>query len=114
VLLYVFLYDLIGEEIYKWVGEESSGQISSMPIFDQNKKPHNPLVNSGAIMLCALVINLNKNILDIIQLYKKASNTDNLDIDYDLSQQMRLCGHSNNALASLMLAREIFPNYETP
>jgi glutaminase len=84
-LLYVFLYDLIGEEIYKWVGEESSGQLSSMPIFDHNKKPHNPLVNSGAIMLCALVINLNKNILDIIQLYKKASNTDNLDIDYDLS-----------------------------
>jgi glutaminase len=47
---------MIGEEVHKWVGEEPSGVAFNAPIFDKLGRPHNPMVNSGAIMVCALIV----------------------------------------------------------
>jgi glutaminase len=35
VMAYAFLYDQIGEEVHKWVGEEPSGAAFNAPIFDK-------------------------------------------------------------------------------
>jgi glutaminase len=44
------------DELYKWIGKEPSGNKFNTPIFDNYKRPHNALVNSGALMVCSLII----------------------------------------------------------
>jgi glutaminase len=41
--------------VHKWVGDEPSGGLSNAPIFDSSNKPHNPLVDSGSLVICALL-----------------------------------------------------------
>jgi len=53
---YSYLYERIGEKIHDFVGEEPSGLIFNAPEFDRNGKPHNPMVNAGAIMVCGLLV----------------------------------------------------------
>jgi glutaminase len=60
---------MIGDEVHKWVGEEPSGVAFNAPIFDKLGRPHNPMVNAGAIMVCSLVIYQNKGLDDIIEFY---------------------------------------------
>ena len=65
---YAYLYNEIGEEVHKYVGEEPSGEMFNAPVFDNNK-PHNPMINSGAIMVCALLVHYNKKIEDVVKFY---------------------------------------------
>lgn len=60
---------MIGDEVHKWVGEEPSGVAFNAPIFDKLGRPHNPMVNAGAIMTCALIVSQGKTIFDIIEFY---------------------------------------------
>lgn len=45
-----------GDYLHKWVGEEPSGAPFNLPIFDQVGRPHNPMVNSGAILVSTLLV----------------------------------------------------------
>jgi glutaminase len=60
---------MIGDEVHKWVGEEPSGVAFNAPIFDKLGRPHNPMVNAGAIMVCSLIMYQNKSHEDIIDFY---------------------------------------------
>ena len=51
--------------MHKWVGEEPSGVAFNAPVFDRQGRPHNPMVNAGAIMICALLVKEGKTIQDI-------------------------------------------------
>jgi glutaminase len=68
-MAYSYLYDLIGERVHKFVGEEPSGVAFNEPVFDKNGRPHNPMVNAGAIMVCALLRKNGKTIEDLINFY---------------------------------------------
>ena len=57
VVTYSYLHNLIGDEVHKYVGEEPSGVAFNAPIFDKLGRPHNPMVNAGAIMVCSLIVN---------------------------------------------------------
>jgi len=65
-------------------------------------------------MICSLIIEKNKGINDIVEFYKKASNTSNIDIDYDLSVHLKSEGHRVAAIANLMLSKGIFPKFGSP
>jgi glutaminase len=60
---------MIGEEVHRWVGEEPSGLAFNAPMFDRFNRPHNPMVNAGAIMVASLIVNQGKTINDIIEFY---------------------------------------------
>ena len=53
---YAFIHNVMGDDVHKWVGEEPSGVAFNAPVFDKQGRPHNPMVNAGAIMVCALIV----------------------------------------------------------
>ena len=67
------------------------------------------MINSGAIMVCALLVYYNKKIEDVVNFFSVASNTKNVKIDYELAYEEKIVAHTNNALASLMLSNKAFP-----
>lgn len=57
-LLYaIAMHELKPEEVHKYVGQEPSGEIADMIKLDYNNKPHNPMINTGAITMCSLLRN---------------------------------------------------------
>jgi len=43
------------EKVHQYIGRESSGKPYNSICVDKNRKPHNPLINAGAIMACSLI-----------------------------------------------------------
>lgn len=54
----VCLNELGTDTVHQYVGQEPSGRMFNELSLDFNNKPHNPLLNSGAIMSCAILLNL--------------------------------------------------------
>jgi len=114
VMTYAYLHDLYckkgnGQEVHKWVGEEPSGQVFNAPVFDKLNRPHNPMVNAGAIMVSTLLVNEGKTVEDFQNFYMRASCAERADIDLPLYKEEALTGNTNHALRSLMLARGAYP-----
>ena len=46
-----------GDKIHQYVGEEPSGVAFNEAVFDSLGRPHNPMVNAGAIMVSTILVN---------------------------------------------------------
>jgi glutaminase len=95
------------------VGEEPSGAVFNEPIFDGRGRPHNPMVNAGAIMVSTLLVNEGLTIHDFQNFYMRASSTEDAEIDIPLYKDEALTGNTNHALRSLMLANRAYPKKST-
>ncbi len=98
-----------GDDVHKYVGEEPSGVVFNAPVFDKLGRPHNPMVNAGAIMVSTLLVNEGKTIEDFQHFYMRASNAKRADIDLPLYKEEALTGCTNHALRSLMLSKGVYP-----
>jgi hypothetical protein len=79
------------------------------PVFDKHNRPHNPMVNAGAMMISTLLVNEGKTIEDLMDFYMRASSSTRADIDLPLYKEEALTGSTNHALRSLMLSRGMYP-----
>ncbi|XP_078384438.1 glutaminase kidney isoform, mitochondrial-like isoform X2 [Oculina patagonica] len=50
----IVLEDLTAEVVHEYVGKEPSGQTFNYLHLNNHDQPHNPMLNSGALVLCAL------------------------------------------------------------
>ena len=114
VVAFAMLYEIYHRrgntrEVYKYVGVEPSGTYFNAPVFDKKNRPHNPMVNAGAMMISTLLVNEGKTIEDLMDFYMRASSSTRADIDLPLYKEEALTGSTNHALRSLMLSRGMYP-----
>jgi len=99
--------------VHKYVGEEPSGVVFNAPVFDSKGRPHNPMVNAGAMMVSTLLVNEGKTVEDFQNFYMKACTPKRADIDLSLYKEEAMTGCNNHALRSLMLGKGRYPKKET-
>ena len=118
VVAFAMLYEIYhrrgdAEGVYKFVGVEPSGTYFNAPVFDKHNRPHNPMVNAGAMMISTLLVNEGKTIEDLMDFFMRASSSKRADIDLPLYKEEALTGSTNHALRSLMLSRGMYPTKAT-
>ena len=113
VLSLSFAYKLMGEKIWKRVGVEPSGSAfnSLVQLEYSNGIPRNPLINSGAIVVCDILMSQLKNPEEeLIQFIRNI--TDNQKINYNLkvANSEKKQGYKNSAMTHLMKSYENIKN----
>lgn len=87
----IALEDMGEDYVHNYVGREPSGQAFNELLLNKNGKPHNPLINSGAIMTTSLI----KNNLQLSERFEYIMNKWN-----DLSGNIYKVGFNNSVYLS--------------
>eukprot|EP00096_Caligus_rogercresseyi_P012417 TRINITY_DN519_c0_g1_i1.p1 TRINITY_DN519_c0_g1~~TRINITY_DN519_c0_g1_i1.p1 ORF type:complete len:599 (+),score=132.84 TRINITY_DN519_c0_g1_i1:61-1857(+) len=103
--------------VHKYQGHEPSGRMFNEIVIDRNGKPHNPMINSGAIMSVAILLNLVKpemNMSDkfeyLYQFFKKMAGYEFVGFDNSIFISERDSADRNNSLAYFMRVNNCFPS----
>ncbi|CAJ0575179.1 unnamed protein product, partial [Mesorhabditis spiculigera] len=113
-----FTYALVHEEIgpellHSFVGQEPSGRLFNEICLDHSKKPHNPLINAGAIM-CAALMQQGAQIADrfdfaLRQFRGFAGNIGHVGFNNSVFLSERDTADRNYALSYYMREHKCFP-----
>ncbi|KYG76998.1 L-glutaminase [Roseivirga ehrenbergii] len=107
VLSLVLAYELEGEKLWKRVGVEPSGTaFNSLVQLEHDKGiPRNPLINSGALVVCDILVDHLKNSKQtFIEYIRKVADNDSINYNEKVAQSEKEHGYRNAALINLMKA----------
>lgn len=113
-ILYCIARDQLDyETVHKYVGREPSGQKFNAFILDSENKPHNPMINAGAIMISSLIKpNYEPSErFDLIKDYltEMTGHMGHFGFDNSVFLSERRHASRNNALAYFMQEHNAFP-----
>lgn len=112
---YCIAQSLLGSKnLHKYVGYEPSGQKFNAFILNDENKPHNPMINAGAIMVTSLIIPEQEPAerFDFIMSEMKKMSGYSGALGFDNSVYLSECNHAhrNYALSHFMAEKKIFPD----
>ncbi|MFA8451578.1 MAG: glutaminase A [Bacteroidales bacterium] len=112
-IIYCLAQEEVGaKKVHEHVGFEPSGLGFNELSLDRNKKPHNPMINAGAIM-CSSLIKRKENIADkfdfVMQKMKELCNPTDISFNNSVYLSERQTADRNFALAYYMRENNAFP-----
>ncbi|KAK6632317.1 hypothetical protein RUM44_007358 [Polyplax serrata] len=116
-LTYAIALENLGEEVvHKYVGQEPSGRNFNELVLDSNMQPHNPMINAGAILVCALLKTLVKPEMTLAEkfdftmnYFKRLAGNEYLGFNNAVFLSEREAADRNYALGFLMREHKCFP-----
>uniref|UniRef100_A0A914YRI9 glutaminase n=1 Tax=Panagrolaimus superbus TaxID=310955 RepID=A0A914YRI9_9BILA len=104
--------DLGADMVHHFVGQEPSGRLFNDICLDTNNKPHNPMVNSGAIIVSSLIKN-TWNMADrfdhMLTEYRKIAGGEFVGFNNAVFLSERATADRNFALSYYMKENKCFP-----
>lgn len=94
-----------GDELWNRVGVEPSGNPfnSLWQLENEKGKPRNPLINSGAIVICDILCSVCRDPLDeLISFVRELSGIRTIDYNRAMAQSEKSIGFRNSALINMM------------
>ncbi|OXU23900.1 hypothetical protein TSAR_011441 [Trichomalopsis sarcophagae] len=116
-LTYAIALERLGQEVvHKYVGQEPSGRNFNELVLDHNKKPHNPMINAGAILVCSLLKVLIKPEMTLAEkfdftmnYFKRLAGGENLGFNNAVFLSEREAADRNYALGFYMREHGCYP-----
>lgn len=91
----IALSELGADSVHKYIGQEPSGRNFNELVLDYSKKPHNPMINAGAIAVCSLILSLVKPSMSISDKF-----------DFVASYMKRMCGYEFSGFSNATFLSE--------
>lgn len=112
MLNYCITVDQLGEEyVHSRVGQEPSGQKYNAMILNPQNKPHNPFINSGAIMVCSLIgkgLEHSARYSHVVKSWQRLCADRPIFFNNTVFLSERNSNETNIALAYLMKSKNVF------
>ncbi|XP_037035921.1 glutaminase liver isoform, mitochondrial isoform X2 [Bradysia coprophila] len=116
-LTYAIALEKLGQDlVHQYVGQEPSGRNFNELVLDYNKKPHNPMINAGAILVCSLLKTLVKPEMTLaekfdytMQWFRRLSGGDNFGFNNAVFLSEREAADRNYALGFYMREHKCYP-----
>jgi len=115
---YAMCLDHLGADVVqKYIGREPSGRNFNEIVLDHNGQPHNPMINSGAIMSAALLLYLVKPEMSVSEKYEyvhdffsRMCGREHVGFQNSVFLSERDTADRNQALAYFMRESKCFPD----
>ncbi|XP_071440988.1 glutaminase liver isoform, mitochondrial-like [Hetaerina americana] len=116
-LSYAIALDELGADlVHQFVGQEPSGRMFNELVLDHNKKPHNPMINAGAILVASLLKTLVRPEMTLaekfdftINYFKKLAGGEYLGFNNAVFLSEREAADRNYALGFYMRENKCYP-----
>ena len=110
---YCIVHDALGEEkVHQHIGREPSGRSFNEMALNKDGLPHNPLINSGAIMSCALLkpeLDMSDRFDHVLKTWEDLSGGIKPSFNNSVYLSERKTADRNFALAYFMSESDAFP-----
>ena len=101
------------EKVHNHVGHEPSGVEFNAITLNSDGKPHNPLINAGAIMVCSLIKpeeEESARFSYVMDIWRNLAGGQMITYDNTVFLSERNTADTNYALAHLMKSKDAFPD----
>uniref|UniRef100_A0A673Z281 glutaminase n=1 Tax=Salmo trutta TaxID=8032 RepID=A0A673Z281_SALTR len=102
----VAIHEAGTEKVHRYVGMEPSGLKFNKLYLDEEDKPHNPMVNAGAIVISSLIKVSRKTVMDFI---KKMAGQEYVGFSNATFQSEKETGDRNFAIGYYLKEKKCFP-----
>lgn len=112
----IALTELGSDAVHQYVGQEPSGRMFNELVLDYNRKPHNPMVNAGAIVVASLLLYLiepemrtSEKFDWMLQYYRAIAGGEYLGFNNAIFLSEREAADRNYAIGFYMKENKCFP-----